>query len=92
LVKVAVEVTPRSRRPGIVGRRGDVVKVRVAAPPEGGRANDEVKRLLATLFAVGERGIRIRAGAGSRRKLFEIDGVTPAELTVALGRLPDLAD
>ena len=46
---VRVVVQPGARRPAVVGRHGDELRLRVAAPPERGRANDEVVRVVAAL-------------------------------------------
>ncbi len=55
---------------------GDALKVRVAAPPADGAANDELVQLFARTFAVARRSIRILAGEHSRSKIVEIEGVT----------------
>jgi uncharacterized protein YggU (UPF0235/DUF167 family) len=53
--------------------------VRTAAAPEGGRANDELVRLLASVLGVSERSVSIVAGRHSRSKVVAVDGVEPAE-------------
>jgi uncharacterized protein len=80
---IAVRVTPRSPRPGIEVR-GDVVVIRVPAPPVDGRATEAARRALAGALGVAASSVRLRAGATSRDKAFEVDGVTAAE---ALARL-----
>jgi uncharacterized protein YggU (UPF0235/DUF167 family) len=71
-----------------VGRRGGVLKVHVAAPPEGGRANDELVALVAAFLGVKRGDVRLVRGAASRRKLLEVEGVAAAELAAALARVP----
>ena len=68
-------VTPRSSRPGVEVRDGRVL-VRVQAPPVGGRANDETGRRIAEALGVARRAVRLRSGAASREKVFEVDGMT----------------
>jgi uncharacterized protein YggU (UPF0235/DUF167 family) len=84
-----VEVAPKSRKPGVVGRRGDVLKIRVAAAPEGGRANDELVALVAAFLGVRRGAVRLVRGAASRRKLLEVEGWGEGELAAALARAPE---
>lgn len=84
-VTLAIHVQPRARASGITGTHGDALKVRVTAPPEGGRANDEVIRLLADALGVSRSAVEIVAGHTSRRKRVRIRGVT-AERVAALAR------
>lgn len=75
-VRFRVHVQPRASRSEIVGIHGDALKVRLAAPPVDGAANDALVELLAETFAVGPRAVRIVAGQVSRAKVVEIDGIT----------------
>lgn len=84
-VTFSVHVQPRARRGGIAGAHGDALKVRVTAPPEGGRANDEVVRVLADALGVPRSAVEIVAGGRSRRKRVRILGVSP-ERIAALAR------
>lgn len=69
---------------------GNALKIRVAAPPFDGAANDELVRFLAEYFAVPPGCISIHAGAKSRAKRVMIKGVTSktvlARLTPLKGR------
>jgi hypothetical protein len=69
-------VQPRASRDEVSGVYGDALKIRLAAPPVDGAANDALVKFLAALFAVPRRAVRILAGESSRSKLIEIDGVT----------------
>jgi uncharacterized protein (TIGR00251 family) len=79
-VRIRVRVSPGARRTAVVGRYGDGWKVRVAAPPEDGRANAALVRHLAELLGVGAGRVRVVSGAGGRDKLIEIDGLTDAQV------------
>jgi len=76
--RLRLRVTPGAHTSGIVGRRGEAWKVRVAAAPEHGRANDAVLRLLAETVGVRREDVAVVAGHGSRDKTIELTGVTPA--------------
>jgi uncharacterized protein len=77
-VVVRVHVTPKSSRDAIEGvqSRGDdaVLKVRVRAAPEDGKANVAVERLLAELLGLGRRAVNVTSGAASRHKSLTIIG------------------
>jgi uncharacterized protein (TIGR00251 family) len=72
---LAVHVQPGAGRTEVVGRHGDALKVRVAAPPTGGRANDAVVELVAKEFAVKKDDVRITSGASNRQKRVLLGGV-----------------
>jgi uncharacterized protein YggU (UPF0235/DUF167 family) len=80
---VTVRVIPRSGRTSVeMGERGIVVRVRAA--PEGGRATEEARRALAAALAVPASRVRLRTGARSREKVFEVDGLDRAEAEMRL--------
>jgi uncharacterized protein (TIGR00251 family) len=85
-VRIEFRVSPGAARSAIVGRHGSGWKVRVAAPPEDGRANVELLRLLATVLGVAERSLAIVAGQRSRTKIVSVEGLDPAEVERRLER------
>ena len=78
-IRLNLRVSPGAGRSAVVGRHGDAWKLRVAAPPERGRANASVVRLLATSLEIGRPDVRIVSGAVSRDKVVEIVGLTLEE-------------
>jgi uncharacterized protein (TIGR00251 family) len=88
-VLVAVRLTPRGRGDRIDGiaRLADgtkVLKASVGAPPEDGRANEALLRLLAAEWGLARRDLTIVAGAKSRNKSIYIAG-DPGALLARLG-------
>ncbi len=75
-----LHVQPGAGRTAVVGRHGDAVKVRVAAPPEGGRANDAVVALVAATFDVKLAAVALLSGESSRAKRVRVDGIAEAEV------------
>jgi uncharacterized protein YggU (UPF0235/DUF167 family) len=63
-----------------VGRHGDGWRVRIAAPPERGRANEALCELLAGALEVPRDAVRVVAGHSGRRKVVEVDGLDSAEI------------
>jgi hypothetical protein len=74
-ISVRVQVHPGAGRTAVVGRHGDAIKLKVAAPPEGGRANEAVATLLATTLGVNRDNVTLTSGAGGRSKRFRVEGV-----------------
>jgi len=75
----AVEVwaIPGASRTEITGLHGGAVRIRVAAPAEGGKANRALADLLTTITGAD---VEMTRGHRSRRKRFLVRGVGPAEL------------
>ncbi len=63
-----LHIQPGASRTEIAGLHGDALKIRLAAPPAGGRANEALLRFLADLFQVPLRQVELRAGTSSRKK------------------------
>jgi uncharacterized protein len=82
--KIAVRLIPGARVNELAGERDGVLLVRVTAPPEGGRANAALCRLIARRAGVGIRSVSVTQGARSRRKLVQVDGISAADLARAL--------
>ena len=70
---LTVHVQPGARRSEVAGIHGDAIKIRLAAPPIEGRANDELVRFVAQAFGVAQRQVAIVRGETSRRKVVRID-------------------
>lgn len=78
-VVLHVHVQPGAGRSAVVGRHGDAVKVRVAAPPVGGRANEATRDVLAEALGLAPDAIELRSGETSRTKRFRLVGVDGAD-------------
>lgn len=83
---LAVWVQPRAAREGVVGVREGALHVRVAAPPEDGRANEAVRQLLAAALGVRRQDVQLLAGERARRKRVLVAGLSPEELRRRLTR------
>jgi uncharacterized protein (TIGR00251 family) len=77
--RLKLRVSPRSRRPGIAGRHGDAWKIRVAEPPEDGRANEAVLDLLARTLDLPRSRFALVSGHSSREKIVVLQGVEQAQ-------------
>ncbi len=90
--RLRLRVSPGARRTEVIGRHGEAWKVHVAAPPEGGRANDAVVRLLADALSVPRDAVTLVSGHGARDKIVELAGIGPSQierrLTSAAGKEP----
>jgi hypothetical protein len=71
-VELNVHAQPGAGRTQITGRHGDALKIRVAVPPEHGRANDALAKVLADVFGVATSAVSIVAGEKSRTKRFRL--------------------
>jgi uncharacterized protein len=85
--RLAIQVQPRASRSEIAGAHGDAIKVRLAAPPVDGAANEALIRLLAEALDLPRGAIRLVSGQGGRRKVIAIDGLDAASARARLTSL-----
>jgi hypothetical protein len=84
-IEIAVKVVPNASRDRIVGPLGDALKIQVAAPPERGKANEAVAKLLAEALGLSAKSVTLTSGPTSPRKVFLARGVSEAEARERLG-------
>ncbi len=84
-VRLAIRVQPRAARSEVAGLHGDRIRIRLAAPPVDGAANDALVRFLAEALGVPARAVTITGGLASRSKTVLATGVSPAEAAARLG-------
>ena len=70
---IRVQVVPRASKSEVVGEHNGSLRVRVAAPPVDGAANEELIRVLAKKFEVPRRALSIVRGEASRIKHVRIE-------------------
>lgn len=79
-VRIGVKVVPGSRSDGIVGWLGDRLKIKVASPPEDGRANAAVCRVLAEGLGIKPARVTLVSGASNPEKTLRIEGLSSADV------------
>lgn len=84
-VRLRLRIQPRASRSEVAGLHGELLRIRLAAPPVDGAANAELVRFLAELLDVPQRSVAITAGHGGRQKTVTVAGVEPAAAARALG-------
>src|ERR1700680_3347505 len=83
--RITVKVQRRETTTELMEKIGDAYKLRLAAPPVDGKANEACIRFFAGRFGVALSAVRIVQGLSSRMKVVEIEGVDPAQVEQILG-------
>jgi len=91
VITLTLHVQPGAKRSEIVGLHGDSLKIKLAAPPIEGRANDALLKFVADLFAVPLRNVELKRGVQSRHKVVNVVGSTvePERLLSGNSQLPE---
>ena len=74
-ITIKITLYPRAAQREISGTTGDVLKIKVNAPPVGGAANKELIELLSDKLSIRKTAIKIIKGLTSRNKVVEIEGI-----------------
>jgi uncharacterized protein len=84
-VRFAVYLQPRASRTELAGRHADAIKIRIAAPPVENAANRALIDFISEQLGVPKGRVRIVSGNTGRRKLLEVEGVSPDVIANILG-------
>lgn len=74
-----VQVVPRASRSEVVGEHNGALRVRIAASPVEGAANDELVRTLAKTFSVPTSAVKIVRGQTSKLKTVSVTGLSQTD-------------
>ena len=80
-----LKVTPNSSHNSVVGEVSDEIRIKIRAPAVAGKANAALVEYLAELTGIAKSRIEIKAGARTRTKLVQFDGIHLMELRRRLG-------
>jgi hypothetical protein len=85
VLTLTLHIQPGAKRSELAGLHGEALKIRLAAPPVEGRANEALLKFIAGLFDVPVRQVELKQGSQSRHKVVAITGSTvdPERLLVA---------
>lgn len=74
VVVLTLHVQPGARKSEVTGLHGDALKLKLAAPPIEGRANEALLKFIARLFEVPLRQVELKQGEQSRHKVVAVTG------------------
>ena len=73
-ITLTLHIQPGAKRSEVAGLHGGALKIRLAAPPIEGRANEALLKFIAESFDVALRQVELKQGGQSRHKVVEIRG------------------
>jgi uncharacterized protein (TIGR00251 family) len=74
ILTLTLHVQPGAKRTDVAGLHGKALKIRLAAPPIEGRANEALLKFIAEAFGVPLRQVELKQGGQSRHKVVAITG------------------
>lgn len=80
MVRILVFAVPRASKSEIVGEHDGRLRVRLAAPPVDGAANEQLIRFFAQQLDVSKHAVSVAQGSTGRRKTVEVQGIRSADV------------
>ena len=74
VLTLTLHVQPGAKRTEVMGLHGEALKIRLAAPPIEGRANEALLKFIAERFGVPLRQVELKQGGQSRHKVVAVTG------------------
>ncbi len=88
-VRVKLKVIPNAPRNEVLGWRGEALTIKVAAQPDQGKANRELRKFLSGVLGVRSADVTILQGETSRNKTIHVAGISAAQARERLKQLMD---
>lgn len=82
-ITLTLHIQPGAKKTEFAGLHGDALKIRLAAPPVDGKANEALVRFVAETLGLAKSAVELKSGQTSRRKVLEVRG-TGVEAVAAL--------
>lgn len=84
-ITLTLHIQPGAKKSEFAGMHGDALKIRLAAPPVDGKANDALVRFVAERLGLPRSAVTLKSGQTSRHKVLEVIGTTPAAVAALAG-------
>ncbi|MFN4343245.1 MAG: DUF167 domain-containing protein [Azonexus sp.] len=84
-ITLTLHIQPGAKKNEFAGRHGDALKIRLAAPPVDGKANEALIRFIADTLGLPKSAVCLKSGQTSRRKVLEVSGAHPEQLAGLAG-------
>lgn len=80
-ITLTLHIQPGAKKTEVAGRHGEALKIRLAAPPVDGKANEALLRFIADQLKLPKSAVSLKSGQTSRQKVVEVVGTDAACLT-----------
>ena len=85
-IVISVKVVPGSSRTESAGLHGQAYKIKIAAPPEKGKANKMLIDFFAKQLNIKKNAVQIKNGKTSSIKQISLRGVTKQDVQARFGQ------
>ena len=75
-ITLTLHIQPGAKKTEFAGLHGDALKIRLAAPPVDGKANEALIRFMVESLQLPKAAITLKSGQTSRRKVLELTGTS----------------
>jgi len=75
-ITLTLHIQPGAKKTETAGLHGDALKIRLAAPPVDGKANEALIKFIAEALKLPKSAVNLKSGQTSRRKVLEVSGAT----------------
>lgn len=73
-ITLTLHIQPGAKKTEFAGLHGDALKIRLAAPPVDGKANEALIKFVAEVLGLPKSAVSLKSGQTSRRKVLEVLG------------------
>jgi uncharacterized protein (TIGR00251 family) len=79
-ITLTLHIQPGAKKTGFAGRHGEALKIRLAAPPVDGKANEALIKFVAETLKLPKSAVSLKSGQSSRSKVLEVIGADAARI------------
>jgi uncharacterized protein (TIGR00251 family) len=79
-ITLTLHIQPGAKKTEFAGRHGDALKIRLAAPPVDGKANEALIKFVSETLKLPKSAVSLKSGQSSRSKVLEVIGADAAQV------------
>ena len=84
-ITLTLHIQPGAKKTEFAGQHGDALKIRLAAPPVDGKANEALIKFIADTLGLAKSAVHLKSGQTSRRKVLEVLGASATTIAKLAG-------